>query len=171
MAGRDVRLEVAELDGGQSVLALAPVPDDWDHSSLAVRELDAATAFYRELLGFEPVFSERGMATQIASIAGLPGLTCDLAQLRSPSMGHTLELIAFRPPPDAPVASRPVRPGEGHAAFSVPDLDSALAEVGRLGGEILGEVTRFETGRSAYCREPSGSYIELAESPGPSRQA
>ena len=167
LAGDDVRLQVAELDGGQTALTLGATRDDWDHSSLAVSELDTAIAFYRELLAFEVDFAERGMNAQVASITGVPGLVCDLAQLQSPVTAHTLELIAFRPPPDAPAGHGPLRPGQGHAAFRVPDLEAALAEVERLGGQVLGDLTRFENGRSAYCREPGGSYIELTEPAGP----
>ena len=163
LAEGDVRLAVAELDGGQSTLALAAVRDDWDHSSLAVRELDTAIGAYRELLGFEVEFAERGMDAQVASITGVPGLVCDLAQLRSPATAHTLELIAFHLPPGAPASQAPLRPGQGHAAFRVPDLEAAVAQIERLGGRDLGEVTHCEEGRSAYCSEPAGSYIELTE--------
>jgi predicted enzyme related to lactoylglutathione lyase len=157
------RVEVVALDDGRTALAPVAMGERWNHSSLAVTDIDTATGFYSALLGFEIEFTERAMGAQIDSIAGVPGLTCDLAQLRSPLTGHTLELIAFHPPAGAPEGHAPLRPGEGHAAFAVIDLDAALVEVERLGGRMLGEVTQFEEGRSAYCQEPGGSYIELIE--------
>lgn len=33
----------------------------------------------------------------------------------------------------------------------------------KLGGEVLGEATGFENGRAVYCREPSGTVLELFE--------
>lgn len=163
------RLAVVELGDGSHALALLAEQDversrgAWDHSSLAVGDLDVALAFYKALLGFEVAFAERGMTDQIASITGVRGLDCDIAQLHAPAFGHVLELIAFRGAPRGAEASAPVRPGMGHAAFVVSDLDDTLAAVERLGGRVLGTITRFEDGVSAYCREPAGSFIELSE--------
>lgn len=131
----------------------------WEHSSLAVANLDQALDFYRAAFGFALVFEDRGMTDLIELVAGVPGLECDLAQLRLPKSAHVLELIAFR----NPSARGSVRPPSGHVAFLVADLDRALAEVKRLGAEQLGEVTQFPEGRSVYCREPGGSVIELSE--------
>ncbi len=163
LAARDVRLDVVELDDGDCSLALAALAEDWDHTSVAVADLDSAIDFYGELLGFEVDFCERGMDAQIASITGVAGLVCDLAQLSSAATVHTLELIAFRRPPNTPEDHGPLRPGQGHVGFRVRDLDAALEQVRRLGGVLIGEVTGFESGRSAYCRSASGSYIELSE--------
>lgn len=133
----------------------------WHHTSLAVRDLEAAMAFYGAAFGYEPLFVERDMGDQIARMAGVPGLRCDLAQLRSPISGHILELIAFHPSAPAPAA--PVDPGRAHVAFQVEDLDRALAHLRTLGAEPIGEITRFDEGRCVYCREPSGTVFELEE--------
>jgi catechol 2,3-dioxygenase-like lactoylglutathione lyase family enzyme len=162
-------LDVIELRGGEHAFGLLsdPEPPDpraaWDHTSLAVRDLDEAIGFYRELLGFEVAFEERVMAAQIAGVTGLPGLECDIAQLRSPASRHVLELIAFRHAAAARESGKPIMPGMGHVAFTVEDLERTLDAVTRLGGHMLGEVTRFEEGLSAYCREPAGSFLELSE--------
>jgi catechol 2,3-dioxygenase-like lactoylglutathione lyase family enzyme len=132
---------------------------EWAHSALAVVDLDRAVAFYREAFGFAVLFEARGMTDLIARIAGVEGLGCDLAQLRRPDSPHVLELIAFR----SPAAAVEARPPVGHLAFHVADFDPALAVVGTLGAEQVGEVTRFPEGRSVYCREPGGSVFELAE--------
>lgn len=131
----------------------------WEHSSLAVDDLDRALAFYRVAFGYELVFEDRGMTGLIERVAGLPGLECDLAQLRLPGSQHGLELIAFR----NPCAVGRERPPTGHVAFQVVDLDRALKVVRELGAEQLGEVTVFPEGRSVYCREPAGSVFELCE--------
>jgi catechol 2,3-dioxygenase-like lactoylglutathione lyase family enzyme len=129
-----------------------------------------AVAFYRAAFGYEVVFQDRGMTDLIRGIVGLPDVRCDLAQLRSPISGHTLELIAFHDVPPGKDDHGPTRPGKAHLAFKVNDLDQAMTEVQRLGAKRLGEVTLFPEGRSVYCREPSGTIFELEEVP-PSRPA
>ncbi len=133
----------------------------WDHTSLAVANLDDALAFYQTAFGYETLFVERDMTAQIQRIVGLPGLRCDLAQLRSPISGHTLELIAFRAVPLGHENHGPTRVGAAHLAFTVRDLGAAVEEVRALGATMLGEATDFEDGRSVYCREPSGTVFEL----------
>jgi hypothetical protein len=48
-------------------------------------------------------------------------------------------------------------------SFVVEDLETALTAAGRLGGTQLGEVTCYPNGRRVYCRDPSGTGIELTE--------
>jgi catechol 2,3-dioxygenase-like lactoylglutathione lyase family enzyme len=133
----------------------------WEHSSLAVDDLERSISFYAEAFGYDVTFAERGMTRLIEQIAGIPGLECDLAQLRLPGMEHLLELIAFRGPPAE--AGPPERPPAGHVAFRVADLEVALAGVEALGALRLGELTTSPDGRSVYCREPGGSVFELSE--------
>lgn len=135
----------------------------WNHTSLSVTDLDRAIAFYRTVCGYEVVLEERGMTAQIERIVGLRGLRCDLAQLRSPISEHVLELIAFDDVPSGREDYGPTRPGAAHVAFDVPDLEQAVALVRGLGGEVLGEATEFENGLAVYCREPSGTVLELFE--------
>ena len=166
-AGPDVALAVVALEDGERALALRASADPveyapaWDHTSLAVRDLDEAVGFYRDVLGFAVTFVERGMAEQIRSITGLDGISCDLAQLRAPYSTHTLELIAFHDVPPVRASHAPTSPGVGHVAFAVADLERAIAAVSAHGGEVLGEVTRFASGPGAYCRDPSGTFLEL----------
>jgi catechol 2,3-dioxygenase-like lactoylglutathione lyase family enzyme len=133
----------------------------WEHSSLAVDDLERSIGFYREAFGYDVTFAERGMKRLIEQIAGIRGLECDLAQLRSPASEHVLELIAFRHP-TAEIVSLG-RPPAAHVAFRVTDIFRALGAVEVLGAEPLGEVTAFPDGRSVYCREPGGSVFELSE--------
>ncbi|MGE4250430.1 MAG: VOC family protein [Parvibaculaceae bacterium] len=138
----------------------------WEHSSLAVDDMDTAVRFFHDAFGFEEIFSERGMAGQIESITGSPGMKCDLIQLRAPASRHVLELIAFTPAdgkwaPDA----LPVRPGASHVAFAVADLAAAMRAVEALGAVILGKLTKFDDGPAVYCRVPGGAFIELAQAP------
>jgi quercetin dioxygenase-like cupin family protein/predicted enzyme related to lactoylglutathione lyase len=135
----------------------------WEHTALAVTNLERAIAFYSQAFGYEVLVTVRGMSEQIAHAAGLPSLECDLAQLRSPISGHILELLEFGNVPLGSEEHAPTRPGSAHVSFVVEDLETALAAVKRLGGRALGEVTRFPDGRRVFCRDPSETAIELAE--------
>lgn len=158
MSGQDGAVATAAAHSG----AVRPVA--WEHSSLAVDDMDTAARFFRDAFGFEEIFSERGMAGQIASITGAPGMRCDLIQLRLPASRHVLELIAFTPA-DGNLMSDPlpVRPGASHVAFTVCDLAAAMRAVEALGAVVLGELTKFDDGPAVYCRVPGGAFIELAE--------
>ena len=135
----------------------------WHHSSLAVGDLDMAMDFSRQAFGFDLVFRETDMTDQIASMVGVAGLTCDIAQLRNPQSDHVLELIAFRRPDPQPGAfgEKPIVPGAAHIAFYVDDLEATMRRVEALGAVRVGKVTQFSKGRSVYYREPAGSFFEI----------
>ena len=167
-AGPDVAIAVVVLVDGERALALRATSPPakrlartWDHTSLAVRDLDQAIRFYHDVFGFEVTFEQRGMREQIQRITGLAGISCDLAQLRAAASRHTLELIAFHGVAPARSTHAPTTPGAGHIAFAVQDLERALALISAHGGRILGEVTQFEAGPGLYCRDPSGTFLEL----------
>ncbi|MCB1495361.1 MAG: VOC family protein [Bauldia sp.] len=139
---------------------------DWEHSSLAVEDMDVAMRFFHAAFGFEEIFSERGMSGQIADITGSDGMTCNLVQLRQPNGSHVLELIAFTPADGRLEADPlPVRPGASHVAFKVADLAAATRAAEKLGAVVLGKRTSFDDGPAIYCRVPGGAFVELAEAP------
>ena len=137
----------------------------WHHSSLAVSDLTTGVNFYCAAFGYKIEFEERDMRTEIEQIAGIPGLSCDLAQLRAPYSDHVLELIAFHKPPAESVNTirAPIYPGLAHIAFLVDDLNLAMKKVESLGARRLGTVTHFSEGDSVYYREPAGSFIEMEQ--------
>ena len=138
----------------------------WDHTSLAVTDLDDAIRFYESAFGFNVVFEARGLTSQAASITGPPGMNLDLAHLVSPLSPQRLELIQFSAP-ESPMSdslsNAPTTPGTGHLSFVVEDLDQAIATVKALGARQLGSVTSFAEGRSVYFMEPAGTVVELEE--------
>jgi predicted enzyme related to lactoylglutathione lyase len=81
------------------------------------------------------------------------------AILSLPGSEQLFELIAFRNP-SAPWDSRPPA---GHIEFAVADLSHSIEKVERLGARLVGEVTIFPEGPSAYLREPGGSVFELTQ--------
>jgi len=141
----------------------APAGIRWHHASLTVSEIDPAIEFFGTVFGFEPLFIERGMTDDIASMTGRPGLACDFAQLRADAYPLILELIAFRseqevrPDPDA----LPWRPGAGHVAFHVDDFEATIDAAVAAGARILGRAIDFPGGRAIYGQAPGGAFFEV----------
>jgi predicted enzyme related to lactoylglutathione lyase len=135
----------------------------WHHSSLAVSSIDMASHFYQQVFGFKETFRVRDMKKEIASITGVRSLKCDLVQLEHPQSQHVLELITFHSDIAWREILRPIQVGSGHISFVVDNLENAIDTVRQHGAELLGEITEFSEGKSVYCREPAGSFIELEQ--------
>lgn len=136
---------------------------EWHHTGIAVSSVDAALAHYSGLLGFEVVFEAQDMSDLIQSMTGVPGLRADLVQCRAAYSKQVLEFIRFRNIPTTVDDRLPLQPGRAHAAFLVPDLDRAVWENARAGGEMLGSITEFSEGRAVYCADQSGTVVEWEE--------
>jgi catechol 2,3-dioxygenase-like lactoylglutathione lyase family enzyme len=144
------------------------MPAALGHASVVVNDLDRSIGFYRDALSYSVVFRDDDLGELIASMIGQPGSTCALAQLASPAGGPRIELIAFPRALAGPVGGwgeRRMAAGQGHLGFEVDDLDAAQAVVERHGAVLVGALTTFPDGRSAYWREPGGSTVELSEPP------
>ncbi len=137
-----------------------------DHCSLVVEDLNKAIDFYCAAFGFEVLFKEDGMTSELAYMTGVEGVSGNVAQLCLYNQQCKLELIEFRPPKSTartPLPDAPVNPRQGHLGFCVNSLDTHLFKVKALGAKLLGEITEFEECRSCYLKEPAGSIIELTE--------
>ena len=136
------------------------------HVGLVVHDLDAAIAFYRELLDMEVIERDhwRAPAPLEDQAVGLVDSSADGVMLRG--SGSYLELWQYHAPEQ--VGDDPARRGANerglrHLAIEVDDVAAALARVVELGGSIMGDPVELdETGAAAvYCRDPFGTIIEL----------
>ena len=123
------------------------------HVGVAVPEIEAALAFYRDVLGLTPH----------------PPENADGATLVSLSLGESeIELLAPRDP-GSPIAKFLERRGPGihHICYRVPDLDQALEACRRSGYRLVDEVPRTGAGgrRIAFVhpRATGGILLELTE--------
>jgi catechol 2,3-dioxygenase-like lactoylglutathione lyase family enzyme len=136
-----------------------------DHVGVVVDDLAAATEFFVELgLVLEGEGSVEGRWAD--RIVGLEGIRADLAMMQTPDGHGRLELVKFHSPPiqaddeHAPANARGLR----HVSFAVDDIDAVVAGLQARGGELVGEVVRYENSyRLCYIRGPEGIIIELAE--------
>jgi catechol 2,3-dioxygenase-like lactoylglutathione lyase family enzyme len=97
---------------------------------------------------------------------GLEGVQADFAMMQTPDGDGRLELVKFHWPPaqgddgHAPANARGIR----HLTFAVEDIDDVVARLRARGGELVGDVERYEdVYRLCYLRGPEGIIIELAE--------
>lgn len=128
-----------------------------NHVGLCVTDLDRAQRFYVEVLGFEVgrelTLPDSATATFL-SVEPPVGLSAVYLE-RGP---FTLELLHFDRPGNPVAIDRPfTQPGLTHLSFSVDDLDTTLALVTDLGGELVTVLP----GAAAIIRDPDGQTLEL----------
>ena len=126
-----------------------------DHVAIAVRDLEAATAWYARALGATVVHRERvdsdGVEEALLAVAE------SFIQLLTPTT------------PTSPVARFLERHGEGlhHVAYRVDDCAAALAALKAAGARLVDEVPRpGSRGTTVAFVHPSASFgtlIELVE--------
>jgi catechol 2,3-dioxygenase-like lactoylglutathione lyase family enzyme len=136
-----------------------------EHVGIVVEDLDAAVGFFAAL-GFERQGAGSAEGGWVDRVVGLDGVRVDFAMLQTPDGHGRLELIRFRSPPvEAGDSHAPANTlGIRHMAFVVEDVDDVIARLRAHGGELVGEVERYEDMfRLCYLRGPEGIIIELAE--------
>jgi methylmalonyl-CoA/ethylmalonyl-CoA epimerase len=123
------------------------------HVGVAVTDLDAALAFYRDVLGAAPH----------------PPETADGATIVSLRLGESeIELLTPRDP-SGPIAKFLARRGPGihHICYRVPDLDAALDACRQAGYQLVDQAPRTGAGgkRIAFIHPKStaGILLELTE--------
>jgi catechol 2,3-dioxygenase-like lactoylglutathione lyase family enzyme len=117
-------------------------------TALYADDLDAAEAFYRDVLGLERIGREAGRHVFF-------------------SVGRGDVLLVFRPAatlhPDPEGAPAHGATGPGHAAFGIAaeDLDAWRDRLAAHGVAVEREITWPRGGRSLYFRDPAGNSLEL----------
>lgn len=140
------------------------MPIALENVGIAVRNLDAAIAFFTDLglalLGRDEVSGEWA-----DTAVGLDGNHARIALLGTPDGRGQLELFEYLHP-DA-IETDPTLPNEigmHRVAFSVDDLDEALAVAARHGCHPLRGVATYQDAyRLTYVRGPSGIIVMLAQ--------
>jgi len=123
------------------------------HVGIAVPDLDAALAFYRDVLGLTPHPPEQVDGATILSL---------------PFGESEVELLAPLTA-DGPIARFLERRGPGihHLCYRVPDLDAALTACRAAGYRLIDEVPRIGAGgrRIAFVhpKATAGILVELTE--------
>jgi methylmalonyl-CoA epimerase len=144
------------MTGGTGVGA-HPLLTEIDHVGIAVRDLDAAIAYYRDTFG--ATVSHRESIDLDGVEEALIAVADSYIQLLSPTR------------PDSPVARFLERRGEGlhHVGYRVDDCAVALESVREGGGTLIDEAPRpGSRGTTVAFVHPKGAFgtlIELVQEP------
>jgi len=135
-----------------------------DNVGVAVRDLDAAVAFFTDL-GLTVIGRDTVSGEWSDTAVGLDGNHAKIAMLQTPDGDVRLELFEYLHPPAN--ESEPTRPndiGMHRIAFQVDDMDKALETAARHGCRPLRGVAIYEDlYKLTYLRGPSGILVMFAE--------
>ena len=137
-----------------------------DNVLIVVNDLEAAKAFFVEL-GMELDGETQVEGPWVDKTVGLEGVRADIAMMRTPDGHGRVELSKFHTPPAVraePESAPPNALGIRRIMFAVDDIDDVVARLRRHGGELVGEIARYEDSyRLCFLRGPEGIIIGLAE--------
>ena len=139
------------------------------HTNLIAEDWQALSEFYQKIFGCLPVPPERDYQGETLELGiGIPGAHLRGIHLRLPGYGEngpTLEIFNYNilERRDKTAVNRP---GYGHIAFSVEDVEAAQTAVLEAGGHAVGEVVTLQVSIGAkvtwcYVTDPEGNIIEL----------
>lgn len=138
-----------------------------DNIGVVVDDMEHAKAFF-DALGLELEGETTVEGSWVDRVVGLDGVRCDIAMMRTPDGRGRLELTMFHAPAavsagarDAPAHALGIR----RIMFEVEDIEATIARLRSHGGELVGEVSRYEDSYLlCYVRGPGGMIVALAES-------
>lgn len=133
------------------------------HAAIAVPDINAALAFYCDLLGFE-VAMEAQVPGGIDVMADALGVADSGFAVRMIKKGNScIELFQFDEAEEGESA-RPVnRMGITHIALACDDIENDYANLASNGVAFNAALMGAAPGRFAYGRDPFGNVIELLE--------
>ncbi len=135
-----------------------------ENVGIAVRDLDETIAFFTDL-GLTVVGRDEVSGEWADTAVGLDGNHARIALLQTPDGHGRLELFEYIHP-DA-IETEPTLPNEigmHRVAFSVDDIDEALAIAAKHGVHPLRGVANYQdVYKLSYLRGPSGIIVMLAQ--------
>jgi len=141
------------------------------HVNLVVRDLKSMIAFYEDVFGCQHIGQTRNLHGRwLEDLTGIESAHIVGEHLLLPGTSDaTLEIFRYDPAFDLDGGTPlyPVnRPGFGHIAFEVVNVEDAVAALREHGGATVGDVVSvgYEDGRTltvVYARDPEGNIIEL----------
>jgi len=139
------------------------------HTNIVADDWRALADFYQRIFGCIPVPPERDLqGEKVEAGTGVPGAHMRGAHLRLPGYGEngpTLEIFNYNIL-EARGKTAVNRPGFGHIAFSVDNVEAARKAFLAAGGGSVGEVVTLEVATGAtvtwcYVTDPESNIVEL----------
>ena len=138
-------------------------PGACHHFALRVTDLDRAIAFYEDAFDGQLVTKPFPLEGPIPEMlyGGGPGTTVRLCHVAFEDGG--VELFEFSRPDVGP-SDVPAYAGNIiHVAFHVEAVDAAVKRVAAAGGRLIGDVLDWGGTPFAYCADPDGNVLEIAQ--------
>jgi len=139
------------------------------HTNLIARDWQKLSSFYEEVFGFKEVPPERHYkGVELEKGTSIKGTELHGVHLRMPGYdenGPTLEIYSYSIQKEG-FPAEVNRPGFGHIAFTVVDVNKAKEAVLNAGGKAVGEIVTLQTSTGAkvtwcYVTDSEGNLIEL----------
>lgn len=139
------------------------------HTGLSVRSLKESTKFYKEILGFEEVFSWNPQAEYIGKLTGYPQVNLNATILKMPGVDVFLELLEYSNVDLNEIDHGNANPGIAHLAFFVDDVDEwyqilISKGVKAVSDPVTPTIGPNKGGRAVYMIDPDGIRVELIQS-------
>lgn len=138
----------------------------FDHVGITVSDLDVALDFFVGL-GLEVEGRQFIEGEFLDTVCGIPGSRTEIAMLRLPDGGTTVELSSFIRPEPTSGTTNPMANELGirSVAFEVDDIDAVVEKLAADGYDVVGGIGEWEsTWRMCYVRGPEGIIVALAQS-------
>ena len=131
-----------------------------NHVGVATPDIEAAIAFWRDIMG----------AMQVGEPFDMPDQGVRVCFVDTPDQGTQIELLAplGEASPISAFLERNPQGGQHHLAFEVPDIEAARAEFEAMGKRILGPTRIGAHGTPVFFVHPKdmgGVLTEIMETP------
>ena len=133
---------------------------------MVAADIPALAMFYQEAIGcrlLAPIteFADEALSRGI----GAPGAKVRMGWLSYPGSSDGAPILELYQLVDWE-SEWSYRPGQGHIAFEVEDVDAAVAKVLAGGGSLLGEPVEWEApsgnvARFVFTRDPEGNVVDV----------
>jgi catechol 2,3-dioxygenase-like lactoylglutathione lyase family enzyme len=145
-----------------------------EHIGVTVPDMDAATAFFVEVLGAEVLFEVDPFSSEDdwmeRHLCVHPRAVIRRLRMLRLVVGPSVELFEYSAPDQDSTRPKNSDAGGHHLAFYVTDMTAAVEHLRRHGVKILGDPTTLVDGASAgltwvYFLAPWGLQLELVSAP------
>jgi len=128
-----------------------------------------STKFYKDLLGFEEVFSWNPQAEYIGVLTGYPEVDLNATILKLPGVDVFLELLEYGNVDLKSIVHGNANPGIAHIAFFVDDVEAwyeilTAKGVKSVSKPVTPTMGPNKGGRAIYMIDPDGVRVELIQS-------
>lgn len=139
------------------------------HMGISVRSIRESTKFYKDLLGFEVVFSWNPQAEYIGVLTGYPEVDLNVTVLKLPGVDVFLELLEYGNVGLKSIDHGNANPGIAHIAFFVDDVQAWYEILSAKGVKSVSKPVKptigpNKGGQAIYMIDPDGVRVELIQS-------